>query len=336
MAPGERKDGNRPSEGPGEPKAPQDPRRPASADGGQGPDESGSTSLVYSSNKSTGIYPDLRYRMDDVGRGFLYEPVLTDQAPPPPVNTGPRRTTHLSARAARQIKGAALKADKLGFGLRTFITFTVREEERAAFESGQFILGREMRRVINALNEWFKRRGMPLLVYVWVAENKRNKNPHVHLLTNHRVPFAAFQVFAAHVEKLWGHGFAHIETIREPKQAGRYLLKAVGYALKGQETRGQQDLLGDGGGSTDQGIVLGNRYGIARAILPKYETIELYDCGDVAEALRDMRKMFGEEVVEWAPGIWRTPYGLAFEKDDDLEKMREVIARLTWPDEPVS
>ena len=35
--------------------------------------------------------------------------------------------------------------------------------------------------------------------------------------------------------------------------------------------------------------MIDNRYGIARAIMPKYETLDLYECGDAAKGLRELR-----------------------------------------------
>lgn len=313
----------------GAPQGPRGPRRPAAPSvAGQAPGRGANRpapSLVTNTNEST-PQPDLKYRTDDIGRGFLYAPIVHAETPVPPINDGIRATTALSPRGVRQIKGAAMKAESMGLPLRTFMTFTVRPEDRKALENGEFILGREMRRVINALNEWFRRRGMPLLVFIWVAENPNNENPHVHMLTNHVVPRAEFDAFAAHVESLWGHGWVRIERVRRGESAGRYLLKAVRYTLKGN--KGQSNMWGDEEDDTGQGRIIGNRYGIARAILPKYETIELYDCADAAYGLRDMQKLLGDSCEEYAPGIWLTPYGLAFEKDTDLDKVREVIDHL--------
>ncbi len=231
--------------------------------------------------------------------------------------TGQRSTDKLSRRAVRQIKGAAVKAHNLGMGLGTFMTFTVAPQYRQRFIDGELVMGREMKRVLNAFSEWLRRRGLGRLVYIWVAENKGDANPHVHLLTNYRVPRKEFDDFARHVEALWGFGWVKIEKVRKPESAGRYIMKALGYTMKGAED--------------DQGTVIGNRYGIARAIIPRYETIDLYDCGQAADSLRLLQSEMTEEIEELAPGVWLTPYGLAFAAGTELERIGEVLDELSRP-----
>ncbi len=309
----------------GEPQAPAGPRRPAV------PAEASPcrpSSLVSNPKQSTECRPDLKARVDDVGRGFLYAPPAPNEPPTPPINSGPRMTKGLSPRAVRQIKGAAMKADKLGLPLVTFITFTVREEERAAFERGDFILGREMKRMINGLNEWFRRRGMPLLVYVWVAENVRNENPHVHMLTNHTVPKAEFRTFAAHLESLWSHGWAHVERVKNPKQAGRYMMKALAYTLKAQERHKLVERAEGGEDKSGQGVIIGQRYGIPRLIMPRYETIDLHDCGEAACELRRLQSGAVNTLQEYAPDVWLTEFGLTFRSGEDLAGLSSLLKRL--------
>lgn len=92
------------------------------------------------------------------------------------------------------------------------------------------------------------------LLYCWVAECPKNDegddNLHVHMLLNWQVELMHFPAWAARLEKLWGNGFAHIEKLQKPEAAGNYVLKAAGYATKGE----------DGG----QGWIIGNRYFIGR------------------------------------------------------------------------
>jgi hypothetical protein len=214
----------------------------------------------------------------------------------------------------RQIKGAAIKADQLGIKLSTFITFTVRAEERPAFLDGELMLGKEVKRTLNGLNEWLRRRGHPTLVYIWVAENLRDENPHVHMLTSYRVRKSEFRAFAAHLESLWGFGFARIERIRKPKRAGGYLMKSLSYALKGVED--------------DQGTVFGNRYGISRRILPAYETIPLHECSDAANGLRQRVREMTDEIEEYADGVWVTPHGLAFGAGTTPDRFERVLEQL--------
>jgi len=198
--------------------------------------------------------------------------------------------------------------------LRTFVTFTVRLEDRGAFLSGARVLGKEMKRTINALNEWLRRRGLGLLVYVWAAENVRDENPHVHMLTSYRVPRSEFDAFARHLEALWGWGFAKIERVKKPESAGRYLMKALGYTMKGS--------------THDQGSVVGNRYGIAREIMPKYETLDVFECPRAADALRMLQAEMTEGIEELAPGLWLTHFGLSFAAGTGLDLVADVIDRL--------
>ncbi len=302
----------------GAPKgAPGGPRRPAGSAGVEAPgrgENRPAPSLVLQSKESTQSYPDLRVRTDDVGRAFLYRPLIGDAFTAPDPVRGPRRTERLTPRAVRQMKGAAIKAHNLGRPLRTFVTFTVRAESRPAFLTGELVLGREVKRTLNALNEWLRRRDRGSIVYIWAAENKNGYNPHVHMLTDYRVPRSQFEAFATHLEALWGHGFAHIERVRKPESAGRYLLKALGYTMKGADE--------------DQGTVIGNRYGISREILPRYDTVDLYDCADAAQELGRLQGDMTEEIVELGEGLWLTRHGLAFRAGSDLSRVGQVIDKL--------
>jgi len=254
-------------------------------------------------------------RYDDVGRGFLYRPLPQVGKPEPPCMSGVRETCALSPRAVRQLKGAAIKAYNLGKPLRTFITFTIRAEDRQEFESGESILGKEIRRTINGLKQWCRRSGRASFVCVWVAENVRNENPHVHMLTDLNVPHHEFRGFAARVESLWGYGFAKVERVKKPEQAGRYLMKALGYTLKG--------------GESDQGRVLGNRYGISREILPKYETYELCDCAEAVRTLRELQATMTGEIEELSEGMWLTRHGLAFAGGTPIVRIEEIVDYLS-------
>ena len=252
-------------------------------------------------------------RYDDIGRGFLYVPMCGYATSTPPGHSGQRVTWCLSNRAARQIKGASFKAHAIGAPLRTFVTFTVRAEERPAFLSGELVLGQEMKRTLNALNEGFRRAGRGTLVYVWVAEDPGDDNPHVHLLTNHRVPRKEFAAFASHLEELWGHGFAHIESIKQPKSAGRYILKAVGYTAKGTDA--------------GQGLVIGNRYGIARSIMPRYSRYDVYDAPGAAEGLRNLQITMTAD-VEPLGKLTLTRYGLSFPAGTALDQIAATAREL--------
>ena len=147
-----------------------------------------------------------------------------------------------------------------------------------------------------------------------VAENVGDENPHVHMLTSYAVLRAEFDAFAVHLESLWGHGWAKIERVRQPEKAGRYIMKALGYAMKGA--------------NDDQGTVIGNRYGISRAILPKYQTLNVMDCRRAADGLRLLQVKMKDDIEELAPGLWLTRSGLSFEAGTDLDRVVDVIAKL--------
>lgn len=250
-----------------------------------------------------------------MGRGFLFRPVLGSSRPPEP-RTGARYTKRLTPRAARKIKGAAIKAEQLGLGLLTFMTFTCDLETRSLIASGEIVLGREMKRTLNAIQERFRREGYEDFAYMWVAENPGDANPHVHLLTNHRVARSEFDDFAAWVEGLWGHGWVKIERIREPRRAGHYMLKAVGYSAKGE----------DG----EQGTVYGNRYGISRNIAIREETIGIEGCETAAQVVVALGSAIPEDegVQELAEGVYLTRHGIAFGAGTSDERIAGVVADL--------
>ncbi|MHA6606490.1 hypothetical protein [Photobacterium damselae] len=115
-------------------------------------------------------------------------------------------------------------------------------------------------------------------LYMWVAECPPNKegepNPHVHLLMRWTVEPEHFQAWAKRIESVWGNGIAHIERIREPKAASSYMLKAVGYAAKGE--------------NADQGLIKGNRYGISKAArAPAWECIASFEAGNMAGIIKE-------------------------------------------------
>jgi hypothetical protein len=80
------------------------------------------------------------------------------------------------------------------------------------------------------------------------------------MLIGWRVAFKDFQSWSARIEKLWGHGWFHLEKIKDSTCAGAYMAKAAGYMSKAE-------------GNDTQGTVTGNRYGIsACARAPAWQT----------------------------------------------------------------
>lgn len=122
--------------------------------------------------------------------------------------------------------------------------------------------------------------------YIWVAECPANDdgipNPHVHLLLNYRVPREHFQGWAQRVERLWGHGMAHLERIQYKEAAAGYLIKAVGYAAKGE--------------NADQGLIKGNRYNIARCSrAPNWEALASFDVSNMTGIIKEC----GYRLEQW-------------------------------------
>lgn len=123
-------------------------------------------------------------------------------------------------------------------------------------------------------------KGAPL-DYMWVAEQPDNKeggkNPHVHVMMRWGVDKCVFRSWAKRLEQIWGHGFTKLEKIRTPQAASNYLLKAVGYLTKG--------------GSSSQGDILGNRYGISSsARAPKWECIGEFYADNFIAILGELRE----------------------------------------------
>ncbi|MCP4060351.1 MAG: hypothetical protein GY738_24275 [Pseudoalteromonas sp.] len=92
-------------------------------------------------------------------------------------------------------------------------------------------------------------------VYEWEGEKIEiqcvgEQNYHAHVLMRWNVEPVFFHEWAARIEKIWGQGFVTIERIKNAKAAAAYLLKALGYLVKGAE------------GS--QGEIRGNRYNISK------------------------------------------------------------------------
>lgn len=92
-------------------------------------------------------------------------------------------------------------------------------------------------------------------VYEWAGEKHEIKcvgeqNYHAHVLMRWNVETVFFHEWAARIEKLWGQGFVTIERIKNAKAAASYLLKALGYMVKG--------------GEGSQGEIRGNRYNISK------------------------------------------------------------------------
>jgi len=217
--------------------------------------------------------------------------------PPPPDNSGTRVTTALSPRGAKTIRGAVYLASKSHGGLGTFITATFDLEARERLASGETTIGAEVRRFLDAWRSRYRKKGKKPPVFIWVAENPNNSNPHVHILTNDAVAYRHFRMWARGLESLWKNGTVHLEKIKYSKAAGRYLLKAVGYLAKG--TNG------------NQGKISGQRYGVSRDLKAK-EYIDYVSVG--IEGIIAYRKLLAElsnvkfkDIYIHEYGLWSPP-----------------------------
>ncbi|MDL5027334.1 hypothetical protein QR676_08855 [Vibrio sp. TMPB1044] len=167
--------------------------------------------------------------------------------------------------------------------------------------------------------------------YMWVAESPMNDdgepNPHVHLVLKWTVDKKHFKDWAKRLESLWGHGMAHIERIRQPKAASTYLIKAVGYAAKGN--------------NADQGLIKGNRYSIARVSrAPSWETLASFEADNITAVIREL----GYKLEQWKKPLLRTISRINKQKaqtvkassiakqqgkpEDHLKKLQSRIIRL--------
>ncbi len=129
--------------------------------------------------------------------------------------------------------------------------------------------------------------------FLWVAECPANDdgepNPHVHLIMQWTVEPKYFADWAKRLENLWGHGMAHIERIKHPKAASSYLIKAIGYAVKGE--------------NADQGQIEGNRYGIARCSrAPAWETLATFEADNITAVIKEL----GYRLEQWKKPLKRS------------------------------
>lgn len=125
--------------------------------------------------------------------------------------------------------------------------------------------------------------------YIWVAESPANEdgepNPHVHVLLNWRVEQHHFAGWANRIEQLWGNGMAHLEKIKFSEAAAGYLIKAVGYAAKGD--------------NADQGLIKGNRYNIARCSrAPDWDVLASFEVDNMTGIIKECGYMLEQ---------WRKP-----------------------------
>ncbi|EHZ2779814.1 hypothetical protein K5N60_000277 [Vibrio parahaemolyticus] len=155
--------------------------------------------------------------------------------------------------------------------------------------------------------------------YIWVAECPVNEdgepNPHVHILLRWTVAEHLFSPWAKRLEKIWGHGFAKLERIKKPKAAGSYIIKAVGYAAKGE--------------NADQGLIKGNRYNIAKCSrAPAWETLASFEAGNMTAIIKEL----GYKLEQWKRPIKRQIRMLRNAKEQTI-KAKAIAKKQHKPEE---
>ena len=224
-------------------------------------------------------------------------------AMPKPDVSGARITKTLTLRGARQISDACSFMSERHGGYTTFLTLTLDDDARARVASDKTTIQAEIKRFFDGANRVFQRgfsytnktgervrvepyHGAPKnwdgqsVPYCWVIEIPKNAqgedNPHCHILMGWRVAHKHFDAWSKRLESLWGQGFAHLEKIKEPENAGAYIAKAAGYLTKGQ-------------GADDQGEVRGNRYWIAKPCrAPGWECVGRFQAGTMGGLIKDV------------------------------------------------
>lgn len=211
----------------------------------------------------------------------------------PPVRSGPLVSNFLTSAAARKITESCYFMAEKHKGFKTFVTGTFKPETRAAIAAGETTIQREVSRTMDALQKMYLRGWQgtdgekhaghdSTLKYCWVVEIPKNEqgeeNPHVHFMVDWRVKKKHFTEWAARIESIWGHGYFHLEKIKDPLCAGAYMAKAAGYLTKGKQE--------------DQGRVKGNRYGISKnARAPGWFTIQETELNVMGKLIAEMNEM---------------------------------------------
>ncbi len=225
---------------------------------------------------------------------------------PPPQQSGDRETSQLSQKGASKILDSGAYVAAVRGGFTTFLTLTFDSEARQRIVNQENTIGKEVSRFFDAISKTYLRgwqcagevlkhkngfdcigaseKVAPVgeaLDYLWVAEMPENKdgepNPHCHVLLRWAVEPHLFHDWAAKIESLWGLGFAKLERIRNADAASGYLLKALGYVVKGE--------------SKEQGQFKGNRYNISKAArAPAWECLAEFEAQNMCAIINEIRE----------------------------------------------
>ncbi len=127
-------------------------------------------------------------------------------------------------------------------------------------------------------------------------------NPHAHVLINWSVDRSLFDDWAERIERLWGKGMANLQPIHNSKGAGTYIIKAIGYAAKGE--------------NAGQGLIRGNRYNIARCSrAPAWETLATFDTDNMTAIIKEL----GYKLEQWKKPIERSLRRLSAQKSQAIK-----------------
>ena len=225
---------------------------------------------------------------------------------PPPQQEGDRKTSQLSQKGASKILDSGAYVSAVRGGFTTFLTLTFDNEAQQRIVSEENTIGKEVSRFFDAISKMYQRgwqcagdvlqtqNGLDCigateiippshdaLDYLWVAEmpdsESRGVNPHCHVLLRWNVAPHLFHDWAKRVERLWGQGFAKLERIKNADAASGYLLKALGYVVKGE--------------SQDQGTFKGNRYNISKAArAPAWECLAEFEAQNMCAIINEVRE----------------------------------------------
>lgn len=155
-------------------------------------------------------------------------------------------------------------------------------------------------------SEFGPSRELPDFDYLWVAECPMNDdgepNPHIHMLMNWEVTPDIFRDWAVRLESLWGHGMANLQRIHHSKGASKYLIKAIGYAAKGE--------------NAGQGLIRGNRYNIARCSrAPAWETLATFDTDNMTAIIKEL----GYKLEHWKKPLARSMRRIQAQKEQAIK-----------------
>jgi len=264
---------------------------------------------------------------------------------PPPQQEGDRETSQLSQKGASKILDSGAYVSAVRGGFTTFLTLTFDSEARERIATQETTIGKEVSRFFDLAsktyqrgwqcdnnlikNESTKNKGFDCigasevvapkgdgLDYLWVAEMPENKetgkpNPHCHVLLRWSVEPHLFYDWAARLERNWGLGFANLKRIHNADAASGYLIKALGYVVKGE--------------AQDQGTFKGNRYNISKAArAPAWECLAEFEAQNMCAIINEVREKWQRKDKPIQSIINKTKWKLStYKKAYNIQKAKK-------------